>query len=80
MYCTDFEKQEKIKVGGKVGNFGNDLTLERGKPQINLTSNVPLSKRYLGYLTKKYLKKSNLRDRVRVVASTKFFFITVITE
>ena len=27
--------------------------------------------RYLKYLTKKYLKKNNLRDWLRVVASTK---------
>merc|ERR1712228_452515 len=71
--CADFEKylQERIKVGGKTSNFGNDLTLERGKTKINLTSNIPFSKRYLKYLTKKYLKKNNLRDWLRVVASTK---------
>merc|ERR1712122_354481 len=65
MNCADFEKylQERIKVGGKTGNFGNDLILERGKTKINLTSNVPFSK--------KYLKKNNLRDWLRVVASTK---------
>nr|ALS05200.1 60S ribosomal protein L22 [Tortanus dextrilobatus] len=73
MNCADFEKylQERIKVGGKTSNFGNDLTLERAKTKINLTSNVPFSKRYLKYLTKKYLKKNNLRDWLRVVASTK---------
>ena len=73
MNCADFEKylQERIKVGGKTSNFGNDLTLERAKTKINLTSNVPFSKRYLKYLTKKYLKKNNLRDWLRVVASAK---------
>nr|ALS05135.1 60S ribosomal protein L22 [Labidocera rotunda] len=73
MNCADFEKylQERIKVGGKTSNFGNDLTLERAKTKINLTSNVPFSKRYLKYLTKKYLKKNNLRDWLRVVASSK---------
>ena len=30
-----------------------------------------LSHRYLKYLTKKYLKKNNLRDWLRVVANTK---------
>lgn len=30
-----------------------------------------LSDRYLKYLTKKYLKKNNLRDWLRVVANTK---------
>merc|ERR1712113_1280053 len=73
MNCADFEKylQERIKVGGKTGNFGNDVTMERAKTKINLTSNVPFSKRYLKYLTKKYLKKNNLRDWLRVVASSK---------
>merc|ERR1711862_631625 len=73
MNCADFEKylQERIKVGGKTSNFGNDLTLKRGKTKINLTSNIPFSKRYLKYLTKKYLKKNNLRDWLRVVASSK---------
>ncbi|KAI4827698.1 hypothetical protein KUCAC02_031076 [Chaenocephalus aceratus] len=32
---------------------------------------LPFSKRYLKYLTKKYLKKNNLRDWLRVVANTK---------
>lgn len=31
----------------------------------------PVSTRYLKYLTKKYLKKNNLRDWLRVVASDK---------
>lgn len=30
--------------------------------------------RYLKYLTKKYLKKNNLRDWIRVVATTKEAF------
>merc|ERR1712189_104912 len=70
--CADFEKylHGRIKVGGKTNNFGKELTMERQKTKIALTSDVPFSKRYLKYLTKKYLKKSNLRDWLRVVAST----------
>merc|ERR1711892_987679 len=56
MNCADFEKE---------------LTMERQKTKIALTSDVPFSKRYLKYLTKKYLKKNNLRDWLRVVASAK---------
>merc|ERR1711962_1904205 len=63
--------KQSLKVKGKTSNFGNDVTLERAKTKINLTSNVPFSKRYLKYLTKKYLKKNNLRDWLRVVASAK---------
>jgi len=73
MNCADFEKylHERIKVGGKTNNFGKELTMERQKTKIALTSDVPFSKRYLKYLTKKYLKKNNLRDWLRVVASAK---------
>merc|ERR1719481_1827363 len=73
MNCADFEKYltERIKVGGKTSNFGKELTMERQKTKIALTSDIPFSKRYLKYLTKKYLKKNNLRDWLRVVASAK---------
>ena len=39
--------------------------------KLTVTSNVPFSKRYLKYLTKKFLKKNTLRDWIRVVASSK---------
>merc|ERR1712048_1248320 len=71
MDMGNFEKylQERIKVDGKTGNFGNNVSLERQKNKIVLTSEVPFSKRYL-----KYLKKNNLRDWLRVVASSKEAF------
>lgn len=34
-------------------------------------ADIPFSKRYLKYLSKRYLKKNNLRDWLRVVASVK---------
>merc|ERR1712203_94621 len=65
MNCADFEKylHERIKVGGKTNNFGKELVMERVKTKICLTSDIPFSK--------KYLKKNNLRDWLRVVASAK---------
>merc|ERR1712154_246257 len=76
MDVANFEKylNERIKVDGKTGNFGTAVSLERQKNKIVLTSDVPFSKRYLKYLTKKYLKKNNLRDWLRVVASSKEAF------
>merc|ERR1712241_1542153 len=73
MNSSDFKTylNERVKVGGKTGNFGKDVTLGREKNKVVLTSAVPFSKRYLKYLTKKYLKKNNLRDWLRVVATTK---------
>uniref|UniRef100_UPI00398E78F1 ribosomal protein eL22-like isoform X1 n=1 Tax=Pristiophorus japonicus TaxID=55135 RepID=UPI00398E78F1 len=63
--------REKVKVGGKAGNLGNVVQIERLKNKITVTSAKQFSKRYLKYLTKKYLKKNNLRDWLRVVASDK---------
>ncbi|KAK7792952.1 hypothetical protein R5R35_008089 [Gryllus longicercus] len=73
MDVANFEKylQERIKVSGKTNNFGNTITLERNKTKLSVSSDVPFSKRYLKYLTKKYLKKNSLRDWLRVVASGK---------
>merc|ERR1712038_708735 len=68
MDCANFEKflQERIKVNGKVNNFGSNVTIERAKSKVAINSDVPFSKRYL-----KYLKKNNLRDWLRVVADKK---------
>uniref|UniRef100_A0A7N5JV19 60S ribosomal protein L22-like 1 n=1 Tax=Ailuropoda melanoleuca TaxID=9646 RepID=A0A7N5JV19_AILME len=62
---------ERIKVSGKTGNLGNVVHIECFKNKITVTSERQFSKRYLKYLTKKYLKKHNLRDWLRVVASDK---------
>ncbi|XP_062377334.1 60S ribosomal protein L22-like 1 isoform X3 [Sardina pilchardus] len=63
--------KERVKVNGKTGNLGNVVQIARLKNKINVTSEKQFSKRYLKYLTKKYLKKNNLRDWLRVVASDK---------
>ncbi|KAI0735327.1 ribosomal protein L22e [Earliella scabrosa] len=69
-----FEKflHDRIKVDGKTGQLGESVKIHRdGDKQVTVTSNIPLSKRYLKYLTKKFLKKNSLRDWIRVVASSK---------
>ncbi|CAI5678613.1 unnamed protein product [Oreochromis niloticus] len=72
MDAANFFLQERIKVNGKAGNLGGGVvSIERSKSKITVSSEVPFSKRYLKYLTKKYLKKNNLRDWLRVVANTK---------
>ena len=68
---ANFEKflHDKIKVNGKAGNLGSKVTLSRDKTRINVAAELPFSKRYLKYLTKKYLKKQQLRDYLHVIAS-----------
>ncbi|KAF5303308.1 hypothetical protein FQA39_LY10047, partial [Lamprigera yunnana] len=63
---------DRIKVNGKTGNLGSNITMTVEKQtKIILTADIAFSKRYLKYLTKKYLKKNNLRDWLRVIASGK---------
>ena len=58
--AADFEQflQERIKVNRKAGNLGGVVIVERSKSKITVTSEVPFSKMYLKYLTKKYLKNN----------------------
>mmetsp|Transcript_17520 Transcript_17520/g.55164 ORF Transcript_17520/g.55164 Transcript_17520/m.55164 type:complete len:124 (+) Transcript_17520:78-449(+) len=69
----DLEKflQNRIKVDGKTGNLGEKVTVSRDKAKIQVSAEAPFSKRYLKYLSKKYLKMQQLRDFLRVVAPNK---------
>ncbi|XP_071720507.1 large ribosomal subunit protein eL22y-like [Rutidosis leptorrhynchoides] len=73
MEIASLEKflQERIKVGGKAGNLGDTVSISREKNKISVTADSNFSKRYLKYLTKKYLKKHNVRDWLRVISSNK---------
>jgi len=68
-----FEKflHDHIKINGKTGVLGNKVTITRDKTKLTIVALAPFSKRYLKYLTKKFLKKQQLRDWLRVVASNK---------
>merc|ERR1712007_333141 len=68
MNPADFETflKQRIKVNNKVGNLGGHVSVELAKNKLTVSSEIPLSKRYL-----KYLKKNNLRDWLRVVANSK---------
>lgn len=54
-----------------VGVLGDSVKVSRDKTRVTVTSEIPMSKRYLKYLTKKFLKKHNVRDWLRVIASNK---------
>ncbi|XP_040824063.1 60S ribosomal protein L22-like [Ochotona curzoniae] len=73
MDAANFEQflQERIKVKGKTGNLGGGVvSLERSKSKTTMTSEQPFSKRYLKFLTKKYLK-NNLLDWLCIAANSK---------
>ena len=51
-------------MNGKAENLGGGVvTVKRSKSRTTVMSEVPFSKSYLKYLTKKYLQKNNLHDR-----------------
>ncbi|KAK9894338.1 ribosomal protein L22e [Cystobasidium minutum MCA 4210] len=67
--------KERIKVEGKAGNLGDAITVSKeGDGKLVVESKIPLSKRYLKYLTKKFLRKNSMRDWLRVVATKKDTF------
>ncbi|KAK4191591.1 ribosomal protein L22e [Podospora australis] len=69
-----FEKflNEKIKIEGRTGNLGETIKISQaGEGKIEIIAHNDLSGRYLKYLTKKFLKKMQLRDWLRVVSTSK---------
>lgn len=70
---ADFEKflHDKIKVDGKPGNLGTKVKISTNKTKINVAAELPFSKRYLKWLTKKYLVKQQLKQYLRVVSTNK---------
>jgi len=68
--------KQKIKVNGKAGNIAGKVNIDQVQGKlINISAEPPFSKRYLKYLTKKFLKKQNLRDWIHVVATAKNTYV-----
>ena len=64
--------QSRIKVEGRTGNLGDSVTVTDLKNgNIEVVAHREFSGRYIKYLTKKFLKKQQLRDWLRVVSTSK---------
>ncbi|GMI27374.1 hypothetical protein TeGR_g14487 [Tetraparma gracilis] len=71
-----FEKflHDKIKVNGKCPAPAGAVEISRDKTKAHVVitfKEASSSKRYIKYLTKKYLKKQQLKDYLRVVMGNK---------
>ncbi|KAK5453603.1 60S ribosomal protein L22 [Exophiala xenobiotica] len=69
-----FEKflHDRIKVEGRTNNLGDNIDIKQvGDGKLEVVTHIPFSGRYLKYLTKKFLKKQQLRDWLRVVSTSK---------
>jgi large subunit ribosomal protein L22e len=73
---ASFEKylHDRIKIGGKTNVLAvNNVVITRDRTKLTVASPADLnfSKRQLKYLSKRYLKKQQLRDYLRIVAASK---------
>lgn len=59
---------EHIKVEGIVGNLGEEISVTEEGNSVVVVSNTQFSGKYLKYLTKRYLKKNQIRDWIRFVS------------
>lgn len=59
---------ENIKVEGIPGNLGNAITVTEEGNKVVIVSTAKFSGKYLKYLTKRYLKKNQIRDWIRFVS------------
>ncbi|CCE85619.1 Piso0_005235 [Millerozyma farinosa CBS 7064] len=62
---------ENIKVEGIPGNLGNLISVSEEGNKVVIVSNTKFSGKYLKYLTKRYLKKNQIRDWIRFVSIKK---------
>lgn len=64
--------QQRIKVDGLTGNLGDSINVTNlNDGRIEIVAHREFSGRYIKYLTKKFLKKQQLRDWLRVVSTSK---------
>eukprot|EP00842_Homolaphlyctis_polyrhiza_P004663 jgi/Hompol1/5198/HPOL_004226-RA len=74
-----FEKylQDRVKVEGRTNNLANSVTIVRGEDNISITvaPTVKFAKRYIKYLAKKFMKKHQTRDFLRIIAVDKTSYI-----
>lgn len=66
--------QERIKISGKTGALASNnvvISKDRTKITVSSPSELGFSKRQLKYLSKRFLKKHQLRDYLRIVAASK---------
>uniref|UniRef100_A0A7S1QJ69 Large ribosomal subunit protein eL22 n=1 Tax=Neobodo designis TaxID=312471 RepID=A0A7S1QJ69_NEODS len=62
---------ENIKLHGRKGKLGDKVKITQENNVVTVATTMAYRKRYVKYLTKKFLKKKNLRDWLRILATGK---------
>ncbi|KAA6403697.1 MAG: putative ribosomal protein L22 [Streblomastix strix] len=63
--------RQKIKIAGKTHSLAKHVKTKVKKDKVIVLARDPFQKRYLKYLTKRFLKKNALRDWIRVISNGK---------
>lgn len=59
----------RFKVDGRTGNLGNSVRFFKRENALHVHGEAAFAKRYIKYLAKKYLKKQELKDFLRIVST-----------
>lgn len=63
--------QEKTKLHGRKGKLSDKVKISLANNIVTIATTMCYRKKYFKYLTKKFLKKKNLRDFIRILAKGK---------
>ena len=71
--ATAFEQffQQNTKLHGRKGKLGDKVKINMHDNILTVATTMQYQKRYFKYLTKKFLKKKNLREWLRILAVNK---------
>jgi large subunit ribosomal protein L22e len=62
---------DNVKLHGRKGKLMDKVKIGMDANVLTLSTTMKFQKRYFKYLTKKFLKKKNLRDWLRILATGK---------
>ncbi|KAH9598278.1 Ribosomal protein L22e [Trypanosoma melophagium] len=70
---SNFEQyfQDNVKLNGRKGKLAEKVRISMRDNVLAITTTMAYRKKYFKYLTKKFLKKKDLRDWIRILAKGK---------
>ncbi|ORC90379.1 60S ribosomal protein L22 [Trypanosoma theileri] len=70
---SNFEQyfQDNVKLNGRKGKLTEKVRISMRDNTLAITTTMAYRKKYFKYLTKKFLKKKDLRDWIRILAKGK---------
>ena len=63
--------QQNVKLHGRKGKLADKVKVNMNNNVLTVSTTMQYKKRYFKYLTKKFLKKKELRDWLRILANGK---------